>query len=237
MRSCTKFQVAERRVDLPERNVKAPKPSTPTYFGTFLATSWAQGSTKLRHLFSDIRHRGYTGSFNHLASFVALWRRKSTEDEAHDPPSNENDPAAPYVKDLGSSNGSADFTRDRRGPVCQAARPNDRTTARQSCRVKGGVARFFTMRSLAMRLQSLLRGGTAEKLDTWLQDARASRIHGMRRFARTALQDFDSVSNAALDLWSNGQTEGQINRLKTLKRAMYGRAGVDLLRARPLLGP
>ena len=35
-----------------------------------------------------------------------------------------------------------------------------------------------------------------------------------------------------MDPWSNGQTEGQINKLKTLKRAMYGRAGVDLLRAR-----
>lgn len=34
--------------------------------------------------------------------------------------------------------------------------------------------------------------------------------------------------------WSNGQTEGQINRLKTLKRAMYGRAGAELLRARML---
>ena len=34
------------------------------------------------------------------------------------------------------------------------------------------------------------------------------------------------------DPWSNSQTEGQINRLKTLKRAMYGRAGVELLRAR-----
>jgi transposase len=40
------------------------------------------------------------------------------------------------------------------------------------------------------------------------------------------------VRNAVLETWSNGQTEGQINRLKTLKRVMYGRAGVDLLRAR-----
>ncbi len=40
--------------------------------------------------------------------------------------------------------------------------------------------------------------------------------------------------NAVLEPWSNGQTEGQINKLKTLKRAMYGRAGVDLLRARML---
>ena len=57
----------------------------------------------------------------------------------------------------------------------------------------------------------------------------------MRRFARTLRQNIEAVRNAALETWSNGQTEGQINRLKTLKRAMYGRAGVDLLRARMLL--
>jgi hypothetical protein len=44
--------------------------------------------------------------------------------------------------------------------------------------------------------------------------------------------------HAVVEPWSNGQTEGQINRLKTLKRGMYGRAGIDLLRARmmPLQG-
>jgi transposase len=56
----------------------------------------------------------------------------------------------------------------------------------------------------------------------------------MQRFARTIRQDLDAVRNAVLEPWSNGQTEGQINKLKTLKRAMYGRAGVELLRARML---
>jgi transposase len=54
----------------------------------------------------------------------------------------------------------------------------------------------------------------------------------MRRFARTLRQDIEAVRNAILEPWSNGQTEGQISRPKTLKRAMYGRAGADLLRAR-----
>jgi transposase len=54
----------------------------------------------------------------------------------------------------------------------------------------------------------------------------------MRRFATTLRQDIGAVRNAMLESWSNGQTEGQINRLKTLKRSMYGRAGVELLRAR-----
>jgi transposase len=44
--------------------------------------------------------------------------------------------------------------------------------------------------------------------------------------------DLEAVRNAVLEPWSNGQTEGQIDRLETLKRTMYGRAGVDLLCAR-----
>jgi transposase len=53
-------------------------------------------------------------------------------------------------------------------------------------------------------------------------------------FARTVRRDLDAVTNALTEGWSNGQTEGQINRLKTLKRAIYGRAGAELLRARML---
>ena len=56
----------------------------------------------------------------------------------------------------------------------------------------------------------------------------------MHRFARTLQGDLDAVHNDVTEPWSNGQTEGQISRLKTLKRAMYGRAGPNLLRARLL---
>ena len=54
----------------------------------------------------------------------------------------------------------------------------------------------------------------------------------MERFARLLHRDIDAVKNAITEPWSNGQADGHINRLKTLKRAMYGRAGVELLRAR-----
>ena len=56
----------------------------------------------------------------------------------------------------------------------------------------------------------------------------------MQRFARTVRRDLSAVTNALIEEWSNGPTEGHINRLKTLKRAMYGRAGAELLRARML---
>jgi transposase len=56
----------------------------------------------------------------------------------------------------------------------------------------------------------------------------------MRRYANTLRLDLAAVENAIREPWSNGQVEGQVNRLKTLKRAMYGRAGIALLRARML---
>ena len=63
---------------------------------------------------------------------------------------------------------------------------------------------------------------------------RCTRVWDLRdaAFCEDDSQDLEAVRNAVLEPWSNGQTEGQINKLKTLKRAMYGRAGVDLLRAR-----
>ncbi len=63
-----------RRIDLPDLNTKASKPCTPAHFGTLLARRWAEGITKVRHLFAEIRHRGYTGSYSHLARFLAPWR-------------------------------------------------------------------------------------------------------------------------------------------------------------------
>jgi hypothetical protein len=80
----------------------------------------------------------------------------------------------------------------------------------------------------------------------WVAIAGIDRVRGVSsfgadtrpRYARQALQPLnltvpqEAVRDAVLERWSNGQTEGQINKLKTLKRAMYGRAGVDLLRAR-----
>jgi transposase len=90
------------------------------------------------------------------------------------------------------------------------------------------------MRRLAMRFRGILRTKDFQKFDTWLNDAQQSGIYAIQRFGRTLRRDIDAVRNALTENWSNGQTEGQINRLKTHKRAMYGRASTELLRARML---
>ncbi len=100
--------------------------------------------------------------------------------------------------------------------------------------LKEGSPAFTTMRRLAMRFNGILRGRKADPLPAWIDDAIETDLAPIVRFARTLNRDIDAVRNAIEMEWSNGQAEGQINRLKTLKRAMYGRAGPNLLRARML---
>lgn len=71
--------------------------------------------------------------------------------------------------------------------------------------------------------------------DAWLAEAKACRVRVVESFAATLDQDVAAVRAALTLPWSSGQTEGQINRLKLLKRNMYGRAKLDLLRRRFLL--
>jgi len=86
-------------------------------------------------------------------------------------------------------------------------------------------------RELALRFAAIVRKRQIGDLGRWLDDAAESEL---RSFASGLKQD-EAAVRAALELpWSNGQTEGQITRLKLIKRQMYGRAKHDLLRARVL---
>jgi pimeloyl-ACP methyl ester carboxylesterase len=73
-----------------------------------------------------------------------------------------------------------------------------------------------------------------ERRSCSLDDARHSGIRALQQFARILARDIDAVRNAIAEPWSSGQAEGQINRLKTIKRVMFGRAGIELSRARML---
>jgi transposase len=72
-------------------------------------------------------------------------------------------------------------------------------------------------------------------LKRWIKKVVTTGIKEMRSFAKGLTSDFEAVKNAVTMPWSNGQVEGQINKLKTIKRQMYGRASFELLRKRLLL--
>lgn len=88
---------------------------------------------------------------------------------------------------------------------------------------------------LAQGFIQLVRQRQPEQLDSWLEQAIRSELSPFRRFAKRLREDYDAVKAGVTLPWSNGPTEGHINRLKMLKRQMYGRAGIALLSRRFLL--
>ncbi|WP_424140747.1 hypothetical protein [Roseomonas chloroacetimidivorans] len=97
--------------------------------------------------------------------------------------------------------------------------------------ITDAVPALGTASNLARRFAALVRGGDAADLDDWLIAARDSELAG---FAQGLARDLEAVRAAVTAPWSTSPVEGQINRLKTVKRQMYGRAGHALLRARVL---
>ena len=89
--------------------------------------------------------------------------------------------------------------------------------------------------ALAEAFVGLVRERAPDRLDPWLQQANQSSVKRLRGFAKRLSADYDAVRAAVTLKWSNGPVEGQINRLKAIKREMYGRAGLDLLERRFLL--
>lgn len=204
-------------------------PSSPRYFEAFLADCWRDGNRLGRHLFHDVKNRGYTGSRSHLERFLGVWRAAEKMGPDHPHPE---DVVPQPVRD--PTNGHV-ISSDLAATLC--IKPRGRLTESQSQKVdalKLGSQAFTTMRRLAMRFNRLLQSGKPEALEKWIDDAIETDLLAIMRFARVLRRDIDAVKNAIELPWSNGQVEGQVNRLKTLKRAMYGRAGPELLRARML---
>ncbi len=95
--------------------------------------------------------------------------------------------------------------------------------------IEANVPELIVARTTIGDFQSMIRSKTARKLDEWLEAAKNSLVGS---FAGGVEKDLDAARNAIISPWSNGQTEGQITRLKLIKRQMYGRAKLDLLQAR-----
>ena len=95
--------------------------------------------------------------------------------------------------------------------------------------IEASVPMLAKARGLIDRFHSMIRKKTASELKPWITDADtgllASFVGGIRR-------DLAAVTAAIAEPWSNGQTEGQITKLKLVKRQMYGRGKLDLLQAR-----
>ena len=95
--------------------------------------------------------------------------------------------------------------------------------------IEGGVPLLVEAREIIAAFQGMIRKKSLADLEPWLERARLGLVAS---FANGVAKDRKAVSAAITSSWSNGQTEGQITKLKLVKRQMYGRGKIDLLQAR-----
>ena len=95
--------------------------------------------------------------------------------------------------------------------------------------IEGGVPQPVEAREIIAAFQAMMRKPSLADLDPWLERARSRLVAS---FANGVTKDRAAVAAAIVSPWSNGPTEGQITKLKLVKRQMYGRGKLDLLQAR-----
>ena len=183
---------------------------------------WAAGCRNVAELSRELRDRGYTGGLSNLRRYV----RRLVGGHALKSPAAAATPAAapPSVPSATRLAGAVVGRPENQPPELLGRVPAARAVHPE---LAEGVG-------LAEGFAALVRRQGNGTLADWLAAAAGSACAEFRGFARGLREDLPAVQ-AALDLpWSNGPVEGHVNRLKALKRAMYGRAKFDLLRAKVL---
>jgi transposase len=208
------------------RRRKAPSILDP--FVPYLAERWQAGCHNGLQLWREIRDQGYIGSRPLVSMWVAQQRRLLPSRPQHAPRGQWPHPLAPPSPPRPISSRRAAFL---------LLKPPEQLDPDQSdtvARLEQASPQVAAASRLVHEFAQMVRDRQRTHLDDWLQAVHASGIRELRYFARGVQRDYDAVA-AGLSLpWSSGPVEGHINRLKTLKRQMYGKAGFELLRQRVL---
>jgi len=110
----------------------------------------------------------------------------------------------------------------------------DQIQQEELMRIRQASPSAETAYGLAQAFMHMIREHTASQLETWLSSVEASHVPELKSIARGIRQDKAAVVAGLTLPWNNGPMEGHVNRLKLIKRSMYGRAKLPLLRARVL---
>lgn len=184
-------------------------------FERYLRQCWQAGETNGKSLLKEIKQLGYTGSYTILMNLLASYPKTASESAL---------PAA--QKGLMYSSRSLSIA------FCQAESEWDEEKRPLLTKLLENSPLLQQARELSLEFKTLMTQKKGQELENWCQ--KASQLSAFTGFVRGIRQDFAAVEQALTSPWSNGQTEGQVNRLKNIKRQMYGRAGFDLLRLRVL---
>ena len=181
-------------------------------------------------VFRELQRHGYQGSYPTLARYL---RRLRMAQAAGDAPASGS--AARPRPVLAVVPGQVLTPRTAAWLVLRRAERRNTEDGALLAELRRHAPELDEAVSLAEAFVGLVRDRAPDRLDPWLRRVEEGAVRQLQGFAKRLSADNDAVHAAVTLDWSNGQTEGQINRLKTIKRQMYGRAGLDLLSRRFLL--
>jgi hypothetical protein len=196
---------------------RAGRPSILDQFKPYLHRRWREGATNASDLFHEIRQQGYSGSLGTVIAYLRPFRQFGFSAPPAAPP-------PPKVRDITS----------------WLLRHPDSLDADEQLRRKQVLANCPHLEALAGHVTAfaeLLTGLHGDRLDAWIDQVGHADLPALRSCAAGLKRDHAAVVNGLTLPYSSGAVEGTINRIKMLKRQMYGRASFDLLRRRVLLAP
>lgn len=191
-------------------------------FADYLRRRWREGCHNAARLAQELRDRGFVGSYCSVRRYVAGWNRAGASN------SDGTFPLQPRLVHPPSVNRLA-WTLLKQAEAHDDDERMFTEALFQRCPELDHAA------SLAREFHELARDRRSDVLDDWIERATDQAVpRELRVFAQGLTSDYSAVKAAFTADWSNGQVEGQVNRLKLIKRQMYGRAKFDLLRKRVL---
>lgn len=181
----------------------------------YLLQRWNDGHCEVLQLFGEIQQRGYPGSYDTVARYARRFRQAqgtqgTPQRKRH---------SIKLLPTLSEPQKRA--LTPRRAAHLVLRRPENWEP--DDARLVQAMAQHPDLMEaieLAQSFAFLVRDRQPEQLDPWLEKALYSQLSPFNRFAKRLLEDYEAVSVGVTLPWSNGQTEGQINRLKMLKRQM-----------------
>jgi transposase len=186
----------------------------------YLLRRWAEGCHNTRQLWREIQAQGYPGAYQNVVRVTGYLRYQERRGKK--------EPPAPPGLTPRQAVGLVLLHPDNRSSEEQQTVEQLKTLdpeVRQAVRLLEGFAQLLRERP---------HNQPGELLDRWIADVAGSGLPEFGAFVTKLRQDLDAVLAGLRLPWSQGQTEGQITKLKLLKRSMYGRGSFDLLKQRVL---
>jgi transposase len=196
------------------------KPSKVSPFTEYLKKRWLEGCYNARQLYREIKLLGYEGHLHILQAYLEPWRRLLPEEIRRKQAIPAVSPPTPRMLVWWLLKGNEKLKEEQRAFIRQLLDMNP--IIKEACELAWEFRRMITDRD-------------GKKLNDWLRKAEQSGISEVISFVKRLRKDKAAVQAAMEYEWSNGQVEGQVNRLKMVKRQMFGRAKFDLLKARILV--